>query len=118
VTAGRTEAGAGGAGAVAPARAGAPGHGMQVSVVSPERLLYEGAATAVVAPAYDGEVGILPRHAPFVTLLGAGELVIRSGAGARTFTVRGGFVEVSGNRVRIVVEQARVTPAGGSGSVS
>jgi len=82
---------------------------MRVSVVSPEQALFDGDATAVVAPAYDGEVGILPRHAPFLTLLGTGDLVIRSGApgGARRFHVAGGFLQVSGNRVRVVAEQAQ-----------
>ena len=47
------------------------GHGtMRVSLVSPESILFEGEATSVVAPAFDGQVGILPRHAPFMTLLG------------------------------------------------
>lgn len=54
---------------------------MRVTVISPERLLFEGEADAVVAPAFDGLVGILPRHAPFMTLLGTGVLVVRQGAG-------------------------------------
>src|SRR5205809_5825042 len=43
---------------------------MHVTVVSPERAVFDGAAGAVVAPAYDGQVGILPGHAPFLALLG------------------------------------------------
>jgi len=80
---------------------------MKVSVVSPEQALYDGDATAVVAPAFDGEVGILPRHAPFLTLLGTGDLVIRSGSGARRFRVEGGFLQVVADRVRVVAEQAK-----------
>ncbi len=80
---------------------------MNVSVVSPEQALFDGDATAVVAPAFDGEVGILPRHAPFLTLLGVGDLVIRSPGGARRFRVAGGFLQVIGDRVRVVAEQAR-----------
>ena len=82
------------------------GHGVRVTVVSPERQLFDGEATAVVAPAYDGQVGILPRHAPFLTLLGKGSLVLRHGAEAQRFAVAGGFAQVAGNRVRIVVERA------------
>jgi len=78
---------------------------MRVTVVSPERQLFDGEATAVVAPAYDGLVGILPRHAPFLTLLGAGRLVVRRGAESEQFTVAGGFAQVTDNRVRIVVER-------------
>ena len=80
---------------------------MNVSLVSPEPALFDGDATAVVAPAYDGKVGILRRHAPFLTLLGAGDLVIRTGSGARRFHVEGGFLQVVGDRVRVVAEQAR-----------
>jgi len=79
---------------------------MKVSVVSPEQALYDGDATAVVAPAFDGEVGILPRHAPFLTLLGTGDLVIRNGSGSRTFRVEGGFLQVLADRVRVVAEKA------------
>ncbi len=79
--------------------------------MSPERTLFEGDATAVVAPAYDGRVGILPRHAPFLTLLGKGELLVRQGAETRKFLVDSGFAQVAGDRVRLVVERAEVTSA-------
>ncbi len=81
---------------------------MRVSVVSPEKALFEGDASAIVAPAYDGEVGILPRHAPFLTLLGSGELIVRSREESRRFVVSGGFIQVSGNVVRVVTEQAKL----------
>jgi len=45
---------------------------LTVSVISPEAVLYEGTTDSVVAPAYDGEVGILTGHAPMMTLLGEG----------------------------------------------
>jgi F-type H+-transporting ATPase subunit epsilon len=79
---------------------------MRVSLVSPERALFDGEAAAVVAPAYDGLVGILPRHAPFITLLGKGALVIRAGADTQRFLVEGGFLQVANNRVRVVAEKA------------
>jgi len=84
---------------------------MNVSLVSPEQALFEGEATAVVAPAFDGEVGILPRHAPFLTLLGTGELVIRGADGAKRFHVEGGFLQVVANRVRVVAETAKAQAA-------
>ena len=79
---------------------------LRVLVVTPERTLYDGGASAVVAPAYDGLVGILPRHAPFLSLLGAGRLVVRAVEGEQRFTVAGGFVQVVGDAVRVVAEQA------------
>lgn len=78
---------------------------LHVSVISPERVLFEGDANSVVAPAFDGEVGILTGHAAMMTLLGTGELRLGSPAVHR-FSVDGGFLQVVDNRVRIVTERA------------
>ncbi len=78
---------------------------LKVSVVSPEATLFEGEATSVVAPAFDGEVGILLNHAPMITVLGQGTLRVEGETSAR-FTVSGGFVQVVDNQVRVVTEQA------------
>lgn len=79
---------------------------MRVTVISPERALFEGEAEAVQAPAYDGQVGILRRHAPFITLLGTGILTVteKRGGGGETsrFRVAGGFLQVVGDVVRVV----------------
>ncbi len=83
---------------------------MRVTVISPEAAMFDGDADAVVAPAFDGEVGILPRHAPFMTLLGRGTLKVRRGGGTTTFLVRGGFLQVAGDRVRVVAEQVQGAP--------
>src|SRR2546426_12508662 len=69
---------------------------MHVTVVSPERAVFDGAADAVVAPAYDGQVGILPGHAPFLALLGTGVLAGRQGSASSCFTIAGGFLQVVG----------------------
>jgi F-type H+-transporting ATPase subunit epsilon len=79
---------------------------LKVSVVSPERVLFEGEARSVVAPAYDGLVGVLPRHAPMLTLLGEGRLVIRGVEEERALHVAGGFVQVNRDVVRVVAERA------------
>ena len=54
---------------------------LKVSVISPESVLFEGETDSVVAPAYDGEVGILTGHAPLMALLGDGKLRLGSGSG-------------------------------------
>ncbi len=79
---------------------------MTVSVVSPERVLFEGDAASVIVPAYDGLLGILPKHAPLLALLGKGVLKVRASAGEQRFTVAGGFVQVKDDVVRVVAEQA------------
>jgi F-type H+-transporting ATPase subunit epsilon len=76
---------------------------LKVSVISPEAVLFEGESDSVVAPAFDGEVGILTGHAPMMALLGRG--VIRLGTGQR-FNVEGGFLQVADNVVRVVTEKA------------
>jgi F-type H+-transporting ATPase subunit epsilon len=80
---------------------------LTVSVISPEQLLFQGEATSVVAPAYDGEVGILANHAPMMTLLGDGTLRLATPGGEERFTVSGGFLQVVDNQVRVVTESAR-----------
>ena len=78
---------------------------LTVSVISPEAVLFEGTTESVVAPAFDGEVGILTGHAPMMTLLGRGELRLGSGGGQR-FQVQGGFLQVVDDQVRVVTEHA------------
>lgn len=80
---------------------------LTVSVISPERVLFEGQATSVVAPAFDGEVGILTSHAPMMTLLGKGTLRLVSGGATERFVVEGGFLQVVDDQVRVVTEHAR-----------
>jgi F-type H+-transporting ATPase subunit epsilon len=79
---------------------------MQVTVISPAGSVFEGPADSVVAPAYDGEVGILPRHAPFMTLLGEGTVEIQDGERTHRIRVRGGFLQVANDAVRVVAEYA------------
>ncbi len=79
---------------------------LNVSVISPEAVLYEGTTDSVVAPAFDGEVGILTGHAPMMALLGKGVLRLGGDAGGRHFNVEGGFLQVVDNNVRVVTEKA------------
>ena len=79
---------------------------LRVLVVTPERTLFDGGASAVVAPAYDGLVGILPRHAPLLSLLGTGRLVVRAAEGEQRFTVAGGLIQLVDDVVRVVAEKA------------
>lgn len=80
---------------------------MRVIILSPERSVFDGEARALVAPAYDGKVGILPRHAPFITLLGEGPVLVRRAEGTAQFEVKGGYLWVKDDTVRIVAENAK-----------
>jgi len=79
---------------------------LSVSVISPEKVLFEGEVESLVAPAFDGEVGILPNHAPMVTLLGKGTLRLGDRGSAGRFAIEGGFLQVADNQVRVVTEHA------------
>ena len=79
---------------------------LTVSVISPEKVLFEGRARALVAPGHDGELGILPMHAPMMTVLGTGTLRVDAESGPVRYTVRGGFLQVVDDVVRVVTEKA------------
>ena len=84
---------------------------LRVRVVSPDRVVFEGEAASVVAPAWDGQVGILPSHAPMLALLGSGELSIdRAGGGSDSFHVAGGVLKVERNQVTVLTEYAGSEP--------
>ncbi len=80
---------------------------LRVRVVSPERVVYSGEASSLVAPAWDGQVGILPGHAPAIVILGMGELSVdRPGGGAEVYHVAGGVLKVERNEVVVLTEYA------------
>lgn len=87
------------------------GSNLTVKVVSPESTVFSGEASALIAPAWDGRVGILPGHAPMITLLGAGPLEITAVEGAQSYEVAGGLIKVEGNHVTVLTEYASDTPA-------
>ena len=88
---------------------------LKLSVVTPEGSLFSGEATFVAAPAWDGEVGILPGHAAMIAALGTGELRIeRDTLGGRVtdrYAVRGGFLQVLDDEITLLVTEAK-TPDG------
>jgi len=80
---------------------------IQVEIVTPERLLWKDEADFVAAPAWDGEIGILPHHAPLLTRLGVGVLRLTIGSETKQVAISGGFLEVQqGSQVAIFAETA------------
>lgn len=78
---------------------------LQCVITSPEGLTFEGAARSVVVPALDGELGVLPRHAPLIAALGNGEVRVQMADGAEKgarYFVHGGFLQVLKNKVSIL----------------
>ena len=80
---------------------------LSVRLVSPEKEVFSGDAAGLVAPAWDGMVGILPGHAAYITLLGHGELAIGlPGGGSEKYYVAGGVLKVDADEVTVLVEYA------------
>jgi F-type H+-transporting ATPase subunit epsilon len=77
---------------------------MRVLVISPDASMFDGDADSVVVPIYDGQMGILPGHAPFMAPLGKGLLTVTHQGKAQKFTVAGGLLQVVDNTVRVVAE--------------
>lgn len=77
---------------------------MNVEILSPEAQIYKGEASYVGLPGTDGSLGILKDHAPLITTLHAGEVVLKTPDGEQRFAVKGGSVEVLNNRITILAE--------------
>jgi F-type H+-transporting ATPase subunit epsilon len=79
---------------------------LQLLVVTPERRVLEAEADEVELPGSQGYLGILPGHAPLITLLGTGVLSLRRGGSSAAYAVSAGFAEVSGDRVSVLADSA------------
>jgi F-type H+-transporting ATPase subunit epsilon len=80
---------------------------IHVDIVSAEGEIFSGPATAVFAPASEGDVGIYPRHAPLLSLLKAGEVRVLTPDGEEQFFfVGGGALEVQPSKVTVLADTA------------
>ncbi|MDP2340952.1 MAG: ATP synthase F1 subunit epsilon [Deltaproteobacteria bacterium] len=79
---------------------------MQLDIVTPDRRVVVANADDVVIPAKEGEIDILPGHAPYLGILGTGVLRFVSEGKAIQLMVSGGFIEVDNDRVVLMCESA------------
>ena len=77
---------------------------LNLKIVSPEKVVYDGAVDRVVVPGTSGEFEILVNHAPIISTLEKGKLVYQDSEGEHEVKTTGGFVEVQKNNVNICVE--------------
>jgi F-type H+-transporting ATPase subunit epsilon len=78
----------------------------ELSILTPERAVFEGAVEYVEVPGIEGYLGVLAHHAALVTGLAAGHLTVRkSGGTVETWQVSGGFFEVSHNRATVLADE-------------
>ena len=75
-------------------------------VTQEEKVFEEKEADIVIVPAVEGEMGVLPRHAPVLTTLGFGELIIRKGNAEERFAIFGGVVDVRPDKVVVLADLA------------
>ncbi|MDD5338415.1 MAG: F0F1 ATP synthase subunit epsilon [Dehalococcoidales bacterium] len=78
----------------------------KIDIVTAERIVYSEDVDEVVAPGVSGQLGILPHHAPLMTTLEAGELVVRKGGQEEIMAISGGFLEVRPDHVIVLADQA------------
>lgn len=79
---------------------------IRLDIVTAERLVYSEDVDVVVAPGIDGELAILPRHAPLMTALQPGELRVKQSGEEFSLAVTGGFLEVRPDRVTVLADAA------------
>ena len=79
---------------------------LELRIITPERVLFDESVESVVATAWDGAIGILPRHAPMIALLGIGEFRAKRGGSYQYFAVHEGFLHVKDNVVTVLAAAA------------
>ena len=78
-------------------------------IVTPEKIVYTNEVEMVVAPTIDGEIGVLPLHAPLVGALKAGEVRVKNGDLVEWFAVSGGYIQVHEDKVIILADDAEIS---------
>ena len=79
---------------------------LRLDIVTAERVVFSEDVDVVVAPGVEGQLGILPHHAPLMTTLQPGELLVRKGGEEFSLAISGGFLEVRPDRVIVLADTA------------
>ncbi|WP_247235759.1 ATP synthase F1 subunit epsilon [Telluribacter sp. SYSU D00476] len=77
---------------------------MNLEIITPDKKVFAGEATAVTFPGTEGQFQVLNSHAPLVSTLGRGDVVVDTGAVKQVYTIDGGVVEVLNNKVLVLAE--------------
>jgi len=79
----------------------------QLSIVTPEKVVFEGQVVSLLVPGMEGYLGVLSNHAPLITALQPGRIEFQDDQDKiQVFSVSGGFVEVSGNKATLLADTA------------
>jgi F-type H+-transporting ATPase subunit epsilon len=79
---------------------------LNLEIITAERVVYSEDVDVVVAPGTEGELGILPMHAPLMTMLQPGELRVRQGGEEQSVFISGGYLEVLSDKVTVLADTA------------
>lgn len=91
---------------------------ISVEIVTQEKVIFsEPEADMVVVPGSEGEMGILPHHAPVLTTLAYGELIVRKGRAEESFAIYGGVVDIRPDRVIVLADLAESSYAIDAGAM-
>jgi F-type H+-transporting ATPase subunit epsilon len=79
---------------------------IRLDIVTAERVVFSEEVDVVVAPGIEGQLGVLPHHAPLMTMLQPGELLARKGGEEIAMAISGGFLEVRPDRIIVLADAA------------
>lgn len=79
---------------------------LNLEIVTPEKKVFDEAVESVTIPTTNGEIGVLPNHAPLISTLKPGILTVSTRGASERMAIAGGFVEVSANKVSILADSA------------
>ena len=82
---------------------------LDIEIVTAEKTIFSGQASLIQIPGIEGELGILPSHAPIITELAPGEVLIKNEKEVLSLVLSGGFVEVFNDKVTILADAAERT---------
>jgi len=77
---------------------------MKLEIVTAERQVFSGDVTTIIAEGSEGQMAVLPKHAPLITMLAPGELVIRKDGDEQYMVISGGFMEVMPDKVIVLAD--------------
>jgi len=80
---------------------------MQVSILTPEKIVFEGEVEILTVPTRSGYISILSNHAPLVSALEAGEVVVKTKGEKRVFVSERGVLQTMNNRTRLLLRKCR-----------
>ena len=82
---------------------------LQISILTPERPFWNGQAEEIILPTETGEMGVLKNHAPIITGLDVGAMLVRTKEQWSSFAIMGGFAVIKRNQVTILANEAEAS---------